>query len=1508
MQKEQRKKLAWLSARSRYRSIWRKFVRAVACLVVFCTTYALILPAITMEQTLICEIEEHTHTAECWHQETKTVFLCSPVLPAAHTHDAMCLDAAGQLICTLPEEAVHVHSDMCYATAGHVHEETCYDGELNLICELAEEPLTTVLTCTAAELPVHQHSEECLGSQEQEVLICTMQEHTHKDSCYVSMKADYICGLEEHLHEENCYDAQGQLLCALTEHSHEAACTEQAETIPQSQPTETPVSDWLCGLDVHSHAETCYDADGNVSCTVEEHIHSAACLVEELDLSADLETAEQWDDAFEALTLTGKWNEDLLAIARTQIGYQESEKNVVLEGETLKGYTRYGAKYADPYADWNALFVRFCLDYAGVKNYPVHADAAQWLEELEVQQQYCSAGEYTPQVSDLVFFGTEEQGQRTVDAVGILAEQSEENGSWTIIVGDAAKGLVLAEVIDPEQTDILGYSAIPENPDYREKLPPAEVSALIGILPAEETARGRMEAMNHALDKAGFDNYLKTLRLQLYEIRQYCNDLTDEEKEQVENLGLLEQLEALCAEITWIQPAALTEDDAYVSALTVVSAEEKQIENGQTALFGFQAETKTYSGSIYGEGRVKLEFVLPLSAEQAVFDTAAMPWLENAAVTGEKRMVDGAEVWCQILTGYKRLTAAALDESAIPGSFTESAAVKVIKLSHGQKLSIVISAAMEQGTWQGTCAAHETEEKLTILSEAMTVHAPATPAEQQANYEALLMEYVSILEAEVSEEEYNAAANALWDKTSELYLSGGLSEEAMMDLSYKTSVMIHGNLDTVAEPALGNIWKMEAEQFFSQKSAAGLVPETHAERFDYQIFTQAAPTFAAVKAAAPSAVQIPADGWGGETISDDGQVMVSKTIEGTDTENVFDITLDIITADVVNEVYKEPDMAVVVVMDISNTMNSYMSGTTTTRYSGAVAAAENFIKTFAANNKGASKLGFVAFNTDSHLIFDIQQCYTNAQRDSLISEMKRDTGDIIYNYSKDSDGNVDDHDRFTNIEAGLQHAYDLLSKTNNENKYIIFLSDGFPTTYMNTSTAAKYDGYDPYDSAGTRFYDSVEKYDGKNRPCSSGTSYSDEGAIRARKKAEELKELGATIFSVGVDIGAQTIQGYVDGFKGWSFSVVDRRSTNYELGSATDEDAFKNWLKDKIGSGYYYDNHNTADLNSAFAQIFERIKELHANSAHLDWVATDPMPGMGVQEVEAVEFIGFYNKDDVLVDTDLVGTSGVGWDYENDATFEEASQTIKWDLKKSRYQAISMGNTTMYQCQLKYRIRLKNEEPNFVELQNYVTNDKTFMKYRVITVKDNDITISGQEEIEFKIPKVFGYLAELEFVKVDSLHDPLPGAEFTLSHAATCTACRGDTYWDYETGTAKPATAVTLQPYVAVSDKDGKVSFTNIPSGHTYILTETVVPTGYLPNGYSYQVTVSYDNRTITVKDENGNDVLWEEFILNHTEFMLPETGGMGNEPIVFSGLLMCAAALIIGCSQRRKMERRARR
>mgnify|MGYP003219146321 CR=1 FL=1 len=45
-----------------------RVVTVLAGVVVFCTTYALILPAITLEKQ--CDIPEHTHTDACYAQVT----------------------------------------------------------------------------------------------------------------------------------------------------------------------------------------------------------------------------------------------------------------------------------------------------------------------------------------------------------------------------------------------------------------------------------------------------------------------------------------------------------------------------------------------------------------------------------------------------------------------------------------------------------------------------------------------------------------------------------------------------------------------------------------------------------------------------------------------------------------------------------------------------------------------------------------------------------------------------------------------------------------------------------------------------------------------------------------------------------------------------------------------------------------------------------------------------------------------------------------------------------------------------------------------------------------------------------------------------------------------------------------------------------------------------------------------------------------------------------------------
>ena len=630
------------------------------------------------------------------------------------------------------------------------------------------------------------------------------------------------------------------------------------------------------------------------------------------------------------------------------------------------------------------------------------------------------------------------------------------------------------------------------------------------------------------------------------------------------------------------------------------------------------------------------------------------------------------------------------------------------------------------------------------------------------------------------------------------------------------------------------------------------------------------------RAAAPQSTAAPSDGQvvarGGENSSEDG-VKVSKTIQGTELENVFDITLTVQTPTEISTFYQEPDMAVVIVMDISNTMNSNFEGIT--RYAAAMSAAEEFLDKFAGASNGVSRIGYVAFNTDAHQIFGLQPCSNENEATNLKNQMRSKTGNIINGYEEGS------RNRFTNIEAGLKMGRDMLASASNQNKYIIFLSDGFPTTYISSG----YSGYDPYDGSGTRFRDRV-----LNKPCSYGTSYSDEAAIRARNMANSIKNEGIKIFSIGVDVGGQTVQMYVDQTNGKDFSVVDRTSTSYEIGSASSEKAYQNWLGNSIGSGYYYDSTDAAGLKNAYDEIFKKIKEIHETSASAIWVTNDQVPVLS-PGTDGVEFIGLYTKNGQLVGNKLAGSNDENG--ENTASFDPTKSDIQWDLKKSGYRKTTDGNRTLYDYAITYRVRLKNESPDFVEGKVYETNGETKLTYQTIEEINGQKKISDIKNIDYPIPAVKGYLAEFSFLKTDRDGKPLPGAVFTLAHdTERCSICRGD------------GTSVTVGNFTAESDAEGMVRFDRIPSGHQYRLTETGVPDGYRKSEDTYTVEVAYDEITVTVTHPDQTSEIWDgkktNTIVNDSRPRLPETGGTGTLLYTIGGIALAAISLLYGCAKRR--------
>ena len=69
--------------RRKMKRFWSKLVSVMMCVVVFCTTYALILPAITAETDTFCGLEEHIHTGDCYSQQKNLVCeFCKVICPS----------------------------------------------------------------------------------------------------------------------------------------------------------------------------------------------------------------------------------------------------------------------------------------------------------------------------------------------------------------------------------------------------------------------------------------------------------------------------------------------------------------------------------------------------------------------------------------------------------------------------------------------------------------------------------------------------------------------------------------------------------------------------------------------------------------------------------------------------------------------------------------------------------------------------------------------------------------------------------------------------------------------------------------------------------------------------------------------------------------------------------------------------------------------------------------------------------------------------------------------------------------------------------------------------------------------------------------------------------------------------------------------------------------------------------------------------------------------------------
>lgn len=589
-------------------------------------------------------------------------------------------------------------------------------------------------------------------------------------------------------------------------------------------------------------------------------------------------------------------------------------------------------------------------------------------------------------------------------------------------------------------------------------------------------------------------------------------------------------------------------------------------------------------------------------------------------------------------------------------------------------------------------------------------------------------------------------------------------------------------------------------------------------------------------------------------------VKVSKTIEGTNTEDFFDITLQVKTKKSVKEIMETEAASVVFVLDLSETMNAAVnggtiSGTNPKKITSTVNQLKKFVSTFKSDSADYpnNEIGVVGYNSNGldlvarQKISSLNLTTFNNNLTTAVNNVVNETGYANKSY------------RFTNMHAGLLKAQAMLNASSAKYKYVIFLTDGMPTTYSNSGS---------YTGIATSSL--TDQINGNKNLI--GGNYSDTGAIKARQVATTLKNQGVKIYSVGVGLktftpwtnsnytwvpymsysalngeqfvvhqlartvaipidsnlpnGVSTVENKLGNVTGnsrgrsvwnnnvstilgkpWEFAkdyskstpTSTALSTNYSVSNG--RNLFGNWLKYGIGSGKYFAIDNTSGFDNLADDIKSYLDNDLADRRAELWKTADPMTNYGTSMSEYIEFIGLYDASNNLV-TRTTGSHVRNG--ENTAAFATSSSdsqgTITWDLKNSGYTTITEEGTTVYVYKLKYRVRLKTDKQGFIDSAAYDSNGTTTLTYATA----DGTTISETKRINYPIPKVKGYLTELKITKnVEGLAPEFSG--FTPENSNfrfTVTFKRG--------GANVPNT-FTYDKYNADGSKVG--STTNITSG-----------------------------------------------------------------------------------------------
>lgn len=170
-----------------------------------------------------------------------------------------------------------------------------------------------------------------------------------------------------------------------------------------------------------------------------------------------IEYPETWEATLQDVQLTGDMKSDVIAVAKSQLGYTADQSSFRIDGNGKHFYSRYGEWYGAPYSEWCVMFISFCLNYANVPKEAVSQEGGcvGLIDYLKSNDAFRAPNSgYIPEKADFILM--DYQGKGIPTHAGIV--EKTEDGTVYTVEGNTSKG-VAEKTYSLSDPQIIGFGS-----------------------------------------------------------------------------------------------------------------------------------------------------------------------------------------------------------------------------------------------------------------------------------------------------------------------------------------------------------------------------------------------------------------------------------------------------------------------------------------------------------------------------------------------------------------------------------------------------------------------------------------------------------------------------------------------------------------------------------------------------------------------------------------------------------------------------------------------------------------------------------------------------------------------------------------------------------------------------------------------------------------------------------------------------------------------------------------